>query len=422
MIARRPFCPILLFICSVLSSSSALAAQLTARIQHDFSISQLDDDDLLAEAVTDQPQDYYLQLRLMLDSKNEDFHWSMHYQLQAGYSDRLEAMRLFPGSPLLEESTLIDDTARFFDMSYTLHQKDEVDVLQRIDRLYIGHNGRHLSWKLGRYAVSWGNGLAYSVLDIFNPFDPAAIDREYKTGDDMLYMQYLLSTGNDIQLLLIPRRETDNRQLRADQSSLAIKYHAIVGTMDYDLLVAQHYDETLVGAGFAWDISGLLWRGDFSATDAGEGYYHAMLSSLNYAWSWYEKPVNGFIEVYYNEVGVDGSEGYQLSSFASNTALIDRLARGEIYTLGQRYLAIGIDFEAHPLVRISPSVFTNLDDHSKLMQVALYYDLRQNFSVTTGFNFTSGKRGSEYGGIETGINNTTLSAGDSWFLLVNTYF
>jgi len=37
--------------------------------------------------------------------------------------------------------------------------------------------------------LSWGNGLVFSPMDIVNPFDPTAVDTEYKAGDDMLYGQ-----------------------------------------------------------------------------------------------------------------------------------------------------------------------------------------------------------------------------------------
>ena len=79
--------------------------------------------------------------------------------------------------------------------------------------------------KFGRQAITWGNGLIYNVMDIFNPFDPAAVDKEFKTGDDMLYGQYLLSGGNDVQGVMVFRRDPITEDVEADQSSLAFKYH-----------------------------------------------------------------------------------------------------------------------------------------------------------------------------------------------------
>ena len=59
--------------------------------------------------------------------------------------------------------------------------------------------------RFGRQALSWGNGLFYAPMDLVNPFDPAAIDTEYKAGDDMLYLQYLQDSGNDLQAAVVVR-------------------------------------------------------------------------------------------------------------------------------------------------------------------------------------------------------------------------
>ena len=64
-------------------------------------------------------------------------------------------------------------------------------------------------------------------MDVFNPFDPAAVDKEYKTGDDMLYGQYLLNNGNDMQGVAMVRRNPLNRRCGSDQSSLAFNTMAL---------------------------------------------------------------------------------------------------------------------------------------------------------------------------------------------------
>jgi len=88
---------------------------------------------------------------------------------------------------------------------------------------------------------------SWSVV-FFNPFDPAAIDTEYKTGDDMLYAQYLLDSGDDVQAVWVGRRDQDD-DVDADVSSLAFKYHRFSEASEFDLLVAEHYDESIVALG-----------------------------------------------------------------------------------------------------------------------------------------------------------------------------
>ena len=60
-------------------------------------------------------------------------------------------------------------------------------------------------------------------MDIFNPFSPTAVDKEYKSGDDMLYAQWLFTKGDDLQLIAIPRHNTSG-MVDFGESSFAIKY------------------------------------------------------------------------------------------------------------------------------------------------------------------------------------------------------
>ena len=43
-------------------------------------------------------------------------------------------------------------------------------------------------------------------MDLFNPFSPTAVQRDYKVGDDMAHVQLPLNTG-ELQMLYLPRRD-----------------------------------------------------------------------------------------------------------------------------------------------------------------------------------------------------------------------
>jgi hypothetical protein len=66
------------------------------------------------------------------------------------------------------------------------------------------------SWgsvRIGRQAITWGNGLIFNPMDLFNPFPPADIQRDYKVGDDMALAQVALPYSADLQLLYVVRRD-----------------------------------------------------------------------------------------------------------------------------------------------------------------------------------------------------------------------
>ncbi len=101
---------------------------------------------------------------------------------------------------------------------------------------------------------------------------PATVDKEYKAGDDMLYGQYLLDNGNDVQAVAVVRRDPVSGAVEQDQSSLAVKYHGFRRGNEYDLLLAEHYGQRVLGIGLPAPISaGAVWRGDLVWTDTDLG-------------------------------------------------------------------------------------------------------------------------------------------------------
>lgn len=114
--------------------------------------------------------------------------------------------------------------------------------------------------------------MFFSPMDIINPFDPATIDTEYKTGDDMLYFQYLLDNGSDIQSALVFRRYPATGNAESAESSYSVKYHGFAGKNEYDILLAQSYDEFSIGLGGNRSPGGAIWQTDLSCDRNRSGY------------------------------------------------------------------------------------------------------------------------------------------------------
>jgi hypothetical protein len=266
--------------------------------------------------------------------------------------------------------------------------------------------------------VSWGNGLVYNPVDFFNPFDPAAIDTEFKAGDDMLYGQYLQDSGNDWQLVSVWRRDPDG-SVDSDVNTNALKYHAFVGERELDLLLARHYRDDVASVGGISNLGGAVLRGDLMYTGTAEDDYLSGVVNLSYSWVWRQKNFSGVLEYFYNDLGLDESDYDQL---ASSPDLLARLGRGELFTVGRHYLAGGMTVELHPLFRLLPNLFLNAGDRSGLLQVLGQYDLTQDLQLTLAANLPFGADGTEFGGLELPGTERRLSAGPGFFTQLNWYF
>ncbi len=263
--------------------------------------------------------------------------------------------------------------------------------------------------------------MIFNPMDVFNPFDPAAVDKEYKTGDDMLYGQYLLNNGSDFQGVAIARRNPRTGNVEKDQFSVAVKYHGFLGMNEFDLLAAEHFGDRVLGLGGIVNLGGAVLRGDLTWTRTDTEDVFSAVTSLSYSWNWGGKNVSGLLEYYYSGFGQkDGA--YSLADLLQNPDLFKRLERGEVFTLARHYIGASATIEMSPLFMLIPNVFVNLEDPSALAQFVAQYDWKQNLLVLGALNIPIGSDGSEYGGIEAPVNNLFFSTGPSLFAQLAFYF
>ena len=115
-----------------------------------------------------------------------------------------------------------------------------------------------------------------------------------------------------------------------------------------------------------------------------------------------------------------GISEYQLDN-ASNE-LLERIMRGELFTIGKDYLGTGGSIEFHPLWILSGSAVINLHDESGALQQRLDYEARQDIVLSLGASISYGARGSEFGGLETADSSVLITASDTLYLRFKYFF
>jgi hypothetical protein len=370
----------------------------------------------------DPASDHSFDGRLKAEWRGRGFDFAAHYEALALVGDSVMTRRALAAAGLSTSGTasgLPDDRHRLFDLTDDFIDDNRAVAVQRLDRLSVGYTSGSATLRFGRQAVSWGNGLAFQVLDFVNPFSPLAVDKDYKTGEDILYGQWQWAGTGDTQLMLLPRRDPLTRDLDHEQASQALKQHARAAGFDIDALVARHYDQTLLGFGVVRSLGGAVWRMDVLHTDVpGRDATWSLLTNLDYSWLLFGKNMYGFAEYYRNGFGSAHTSNY----LAVDRELTARLARGELYTVGRDYAAFGVQIELNPLVNAFASVIQNLNDASRTLQLRGVYDWHQDTQFMAGLNLPDGERGSEYGGLPTGLPGTWLATGRSLYLRVAYFF
>jgi hypothetical protein len=379
------------------------------------------DDSLFAQFGAATALDIGSDLRFSVAAGKSAWGFAADYQLIAAYGDQVEVSRALPDQVNFFAGGLQNDDHRLFNLTSVIEDDGKFAALQRLDRLWIGYTGDSTVLRFGRQAISWGNGLIFSPMDVVNPFDPTAVDTEYKTGDDMLYGQYLRENGHDIQAAMVFRRDPASGNPDNDQGTAAAKYHGIAGAAEYDFLLARHYGDTIIALGGNRNIGGSVWRGDVVITNTRDETKIQLVTNLSYSWSWGGKNLSGVVEYYFNEFGQKGGR-YDVPSLAQNPELLRRLSRGETFTLGRNYLAGGLTIELTPLWTLTPNLFSNIDDGSALLQIITNNSLSQNVTFTGAVNVPLGPSGTEFGGIEAEMAGVYLATDCYLFAQIAWYF
>ena len=379
----------------------------------------------------------YLNLDTDLRINNDTFlgdwgHFEIQYEaILAGGKAREKRQDLREIFPNFEGSTLffgasLKDDRRLMDLTHTIKEEDSYILVQRLDRLNFTLKPDWGFVRIGRQAVTWGNGLIFNPMDLFNPFPPADIQRDYKIGDDMALAQVALPHSADLQLLYVVRRDPDTHNLEEDQNSLAGLLHFAIGTTEFEMMATRHYDDYAVGLGSSGIWGGAAWRLDTTATFLNDGKgnntrnYLSGVVNMDYSWTWWDKNFYGLLEYYYNGLGESDSPGA-----LSNPDITKRLTRGELFVLGKYYLSAEIQVELHPLFKIFFTGINNVQDPSGILQPRAVWNVTQNLEMKVGANIfygDNGNPGSEFGGFIIPQTRIHSRSPDNVYLWFNYYF
>lgn len=351
--------------------------------------------------------------RLNLKWRSGGWGFDADYQLVGLHGEYVEIGNLGFGLP--------NDDRRLFNLTSVISESGENALLHRLDRLWLGYSSEKAVVRFGRQALSWGNGMFYAPMDLVNPFDPETIDTEYKAGDDMLYVQYLRDSGDDVQGAAVFRRNVVTGDVESDVATYAAKYHGFAGELEYDILLAESYADTVLGIGWGRGIGGAHWGSDLVVTDTENDTFVQFVTNLSYSWVFKGKNMSGVIEYHYNGFGQsDGN--YDPASLAQNPELITRTVRGQMFTLGRHYMAGSVMVEMTPLWSVTPVLLANVGDPSALLQLTTLYSLSDNMLLRGSVNLPIGSNGTEFGGIESGQDGLYISSGPGFFAQFAWYF
>jgi len=348
----------------------------------------------------------------------------LHYEMIGTAGETRQAKAFFfdqyPAAGLFIPAGTSDDR-RLMDLTHVITDQTDYQVYHRLDRLTVTAQQDWGSLRVGRQALTWGNGFLFNPMDLFNPFSPTDVERDYKIGDDMATLQAYTGATGEMQVLYVPRRDPETGEIEWEQSSAAAKYHTYVGSLEMDVMAGVHYEDIVAGIGWIGYLGSAAWRLDATYTwiddESEESGFASIAANLDYSWVWWGKNMYGWIECFYTGLGTSEYE-----TAWQDPPLMARIARGERFTLGRVYFDAKLQVELHPLLNGHITVITNPQDPSGVFQPRLVWDSAQNLQVTAGANLYYGGSDTEFGSFDLPVSSFQKAPADNIYIWMSFYY
>jgi hypothetical protein len=412
----REMCRVVLGLLVLTIPFGTQALDLDIRLKWFGSAALLPSHDIQRQQAATPAYDNGADLRLMFRQRWRSF------SMLADHSTTLIAGDSFAFNNVPQTSldqTPVDDDARIMDLTWEIEDGDRHRSLHRLDRLALQYRKGPWALTVGRQAVSWGNGMAFSPMDLISPFAPTVVDQDYKAGDDLLLIERLFDSGSDLQLLTVGRRD-QHGDIAGAAASAALKWHGFVGDGELEVLAAKHYQDRVLALSGRVPLGGAMLRSDIVATRLDDGdVVVSGVVNLDYSVVLNDMLVYAFAEYYRN--------GFGVKEMPDNVTLIPdalrvRLQRGEVFNIMRNYAAVGLAVPWHPLLNQSLTLLLNIDDSSSLLQTSVTYDRSDHQRIQLGIVAPLGRAGDEFGGVPLLGTEVTAGGGTRVFLRWVRYF
>ena len=289
-------------------------------------------------------------------------------------------------SPATTLSTTIASgtTRRYFGLQRSEGSGDDLLATMEMDRLNLTWERPQFRFTVGRQAITWGVSYFWPVLDLFAPFAPQRIDREYKPGIDALRLTIPVADFSQLELVAAGQGTSLQRD-----GSVGALLRVHLGAADVGLMLGRFHHDTVAGGFVTADVMGSGVRAEVAHTDAGDSYDESLgrdrFWRLSAGFDRQLTPtLNLTTEVTWNEFGTGHVHDYLF------IALADRVSRGEVTSLAQHYAGASLAWQAHPLLTVTASGLWNIDDGSVLAQPYAEWSLADSVAITFGGAFGIG--------------------------------
>lgn len=236
--------------------------------------------------------------------------------------------------------SIVDDAPGY------LHQHE-------IDRAYVALHFDFMELTVGRQALGLGRGVLFSAVDVFSPFSPTEVDREWRRGVDSAHLELRIPGFDALSAAVFAALGQASASGGVSTWAVLGRLRAVIGDLDAEVILGRRGSDNMGGLSFSATVGDAEIHGEGAlfGTD-GLGVDHGFLGTRAVV-------AKGLLGASYN---IDVGTGlrvvleYHYSGFgAADVAhapgiLADpffqaRLMRGDSQILGQHALALALSYD-----------------------------------------------------------------------------
>jgi hypothetical protein len=274
-----------------------------------------------------------------------------------------------------------------WDLRWTIYEDANVVWQHDLDRLSVRRRFGRADVTVGRQAIGWAVGLIWSPNDLFAPFSPVEIDRDYRLGIDAARALVSLGAFGELDTVYaFYDADFDDHVLIGRWQRRLAPANAAVGLMGGKFL-----SDAVVGVLATGELRGVGLHGectfthDFDDDHApfGPASFFRAVAGADYRFS---GDVVALAEYYFNGYGTADPDQYILR------AVSPRVARGELFNVGRHYLGFVADWRVHRRLHLIGQGQWNLTDPSAQVGPALTLALAGGAELVAGAYFGLGSK------------------------------
>jgi len=309
------------------------------------------------------------------------------------------------------------DSSQLFNLNQEYVDNNGESAYHRLDRLYLKYRMRDGEVRFGRQSVYWGHGHIFQTADFINPFSPTDTLRVYKDGRDLLSLRGRGMLFSDEQIIIVPGRDTDNRNIDYEHSSALIRLNQFTDGNKFTMYGGAHHGDETAGAGGRVTFGDGGFGGDVVASNGSEEAYITAVLNIDYEWLTMGNDTQAFAEIYYNSLGEASVDDAR-----NNPDLYKKIQSGEINLRDEYYAAFGIEYSPVKIVDLYTQVVLNIRDMSYIFQPRVEYIHKENMKFTIGADLPVGGTGTEFGGFYDDTAGRLIDAPKRVYGQVSLYF